>query len=99
MASPQERCQVQTCELCQRNKGYEGKETPKPLTIPSGPWEDITYDFITKLPLSNGFDSILVVIDHFSKMAHFIPCHETSSAEEVVDLFIKNIWKLHGLPK
>ncbi|QRW01200.1 Retrotransposable element Tf2 protein [Ceratobasidium sp. AG-Ba] len=44
-------------------------------------------------------DSILVVIDRFSQQAHFIPCLESTNAEGVADLFIKEVWKLHGLPK
>ncbi|QRW12456.1 Transposon Tf2-1 polyprotein [Ceratobasidium sp. AG-Ba] len=59
---------------------------------------NIAYDFIVKLPESQGMDRILVVIDRFSRQAHFIPCLETN-AEGVADLFIKEVWKLHGLPK
>ncbi|QRV80094.1 Retrotransposable element Tf2 protein [Ceratobasidium sp. AG-Ba] len=44
-------------------------------------------------------DSILVVIDRFSRQVHFIPCLESTNAEGVADLFIKEVWKLHGLPK
>ena len=55
-------------------------------------------DFITKLPLAQGYDSILVVVDRFTKMAHFIPTTEKTSAEGLAQLFRDNIWKLHGLP-
>ncbi|QRW03473.1 Transposon Tf2-1 polyprotein [Ceratobasidium sp. AG-Ba] len=71
----------------------------KPVPIPQKPWEGIAYDFIVKLPESQGMDSILVVIDRFSRQAHFIPCLESTNAEGVADLFIKEVWKLHGLPK
>jgi hypothetical protein len=60
---------------------------------------DISYDLITKLPESNGFDSILTVVDRLTKMAHFIPCKETMNANELADVMIKNVWKLHGTPK
>jgi hypothetical protein len=43
-----------------------------PLSIPQGAWQDITMDFIGKLPKSSGYDTILVVVDHFMKYAHFI---------------------------
>ncbi|QRW11207.1 Retrotransposable element Tf2 protein [Ceratobasidium sp. AG-Ba] len=90
---------VETCEICQRSKGHKRYTPQKPLPIPQKPWEDIAYDFIVKLPESQGMDSILVVIDRFSRQAHFIPCLESTNAEGVADLFIKEVWKLHGLPK
>ncbi|QRV79959.1 Retrotransposable element Tf2 protein [Ceratobasidium sp. AG-Ba] len=90
---------VETCEICQRSKGHKQYAPQKPLPIPQKPWEDIAYDFIVKLPESQGMDSILVVIDRFSRQAHFIPCLESTNAEGVANLFIKEVWKLHGLPK
>ena len=61
-------------------------------------WTHISVDFITKLPLVQGYDSILVVVDRFTKMAHFILTTEKTSAEELAQLFRDSIWKLHGLP-
>ena len=61
-------------------------------------WTHISVDFITKLPLVQGYDSILVVVDRFTKMAHFILTTEKTSAEELAQLFRDNIWKLHRLP-
>ena len=90
---------VESCEVCQRAKGHKQPYTTKPLPIPDKPWEDIAYDMIVKLPISNGFDSILVVIDRFSRQAHFIPCNEKTNAEEMANIFIREVWKLHGLPK
>ncbi|KAB5587482.1 Retrotransposable element Tf2 [Ceratobasidium theobromae] len=90
---------VDSCEICQRSKGQEKRFALQPLPVPEGPWEDISYDFIVKLPKSSGFDSILVVVDRFSKMAHFIPCKEASTAEDVAELFLKHVWCLHGTPK
>ena len=90
---------VATCPHCQQTKGHKTPTPAKPLEVPEGPWTDITYDMIVKLPKSQGYDSILVVVDRFSKMAHFIPCKERMSAEELANLFIKEVWKLHGLPK
>jgi len=55
-------------------------------------------DFITKLPISNNFDSIFVVVDRFSKMTYFVPCNETVNAENLARLFIDNIVRYHGLP-
>ena len=55
-------------------------------------------DFITNLPLAQGYDLILAVVDRFTKMVHFILTTEKTSAEGLVRLFRDNIWKLHGLP-
>jgi len=56
-------------------------------------------DFITKLPLAQGYNAILVVCNCFSKMAHFIATTEKISAEGLAKLFWDHIWKLHGLPE
>jgi transposase InsO family protein len=55
-------------------------------------------DFITDLPSSKAFDSIFVVVDWLTKMAHFIPCNKTVIGEEIAKLFVDNIYKYHGLP-
>ena len=70
-----------------------------PNTIPEKPWSHISADFITKLPLAQGYDAILVICDHFSKMAHFIATTEKMSAEGLARLFRDHVWKLHGLPE
>ncbi|QRV96825.1 Retrotransposable element Tf2 protein [Ceratobasidium sp. AG-Ba] len=90
---------VESCEVCQQSKGYKKFAHLKPLLIPQKPWEDIAYDFIVKLPESQGLDSILVVMDCFSQQAHFIPCLESTNTRGVADLFIQEVWKLHGLPQ
>lgn len=92
---------VDGCDSCLRIKSSTQKPfgTLQPLPIPAGPWTDISYDLITKLPTSNGYDSILTVVDRLTKMAHFIPCKETMKAEDLADLMINNVWKLHGTPK
>jgi len=52
-----------------------------------------------KLPLAQGYDSILVVVDRLTKMIHFIPTTEKTLVKGLARLFRDNMWKLHGLPK
>jgi len=70
-----------------------------PNSILEKPWTHILADFITKLPLAQGYDSILVVVDRLTKMVYFIPTTEKTSTEELAQLFRDNVWKLHGLPE
>jgi len=68
-----------------------------PNAISKKLWSHISADFITKLPLAQGYDVILVVCDRFSKMAHFIATTEKTSVEGLAKLFRDQVWKLHGL--
>src|SRR4029077_8512221 len=68
------------------------------LPIPSHPWSSISADHIIELPLSNGHNLILVVVDRFTKQAHFIPARNQDTSQDVAQQFISNIFRLHGLP-
>jgi hypothetical protein len=71
----------------------------KPLEIPERKWENIAMDFLVGLPCSRGKDAICVVIDRFTKVAHFIPMKQTSSAADLVPFYIKDVVRFHGVPK
>ena len=89
------------CNSCQRNKNHTEQPAGKlmPNLIPEKPQTHISADFITKLPIAQGYDSILVVVDRLTKMVHFIPTIEKTSAEGLARLFRDNVQKLYGLPK
>ena len=92
---------VRTCPECQiskpRNQPVYG--TIMPLQIPEAPWQDISMDLIVNLPRSQTYDSIFVVVDRFSKMAHFIPTRVQATAPDLAQLFFDNIVRLHGFPR
>jgi len=89
---------IEGCDACQQNKNRTEQPAGKlmPNSIPERPWTHISADFITKPPLAQGYDSILVVVDCLTKMVHFIPTTEKTSAEKLARLFRNNVWKLHG---
>ena len=84
---------VSQCDWCAHFK--ESNTAPprklQSLDTPNMPWVDISTDFITDLPLSNGYDSILVVVDHFSNEVEFIPCNKTVTALETAKLYLLKI--------
>ena len=70
-----------------------------PHDIPQMKWECISMDFVTGIPkVTGGFDSIFVVVDKLTKVAHLIPVKTTSIAADIAHLFVKEIVRLHGIP-
>ena len=92
---------IEEYNSCQRNKNHTKQLAGKlmPNSIPKKSWTYILADFITKLPLAQGYNSILVVVDQLTKIVYFIPTTEKTSAEGLARLFRDNVWKLHGLPE
>ncbi|GJP52565.1 hypothetical protein CLOM_g11667 [Closterium sp. NIES-68] len=92
---------ITSCTTCQRMKSSKQKKAGllQPLPVPKQPWQVVSLDFITGLPpTTSGHDAILVVIDKFSKMGHFIPTHTTARTEETAQLFVRYIISQHGIP-
>jgi transposase InsO family protein len=90
---------VQSCVNCQMSKP-EHTPSPgllQPLPVPVSPWSSIGIDFITGLPRSEGKDVIMVVVDCFTKFAHFLPLSHPYTASTVAQCFFEKIYTLHGL--
>jgi transposase InsO family protein len=92
---------IRQCDVCQHAKHSHSPPAGllQPLPIPSGPWREITMDFIDGLPMSEGYNTILVVVDRFTKFAHFLPLRHPYTAQTVARVFIDSIVKLHGMPR
>lgn len=91
---------VNTCDKCQRIK--DSNQPPagllKPIPLPYTPWEQITMDIITGLPETpHGYNAIVTFVDRLTKMALFEPTTDTCTAEEVARIYIKSVFRHHGL--
>ena len=92
---------LRECHICQQNKVEHTHPARllQPLPIPKQKWESISMDFITRLPLVQGKDYIYVVVDRLTKFAHFFAILSKYSRAQVAELFFREVFRLHGLPK
>jgi hypothetical protein len=90
---------VGSCDVCAhaKNRRHRLHGFFQPLSVPTFPWSLISMDFIMDLPRSNSFDSILVVVNHLTKMAHFIPCNKLIISKKTTKLFLDHVFRYHGL--
>jgi hypothetical protein len=90
---------VSRCTTCNKAKSRRNSHG-RYMTLPvlSVPWKNISINFVLELPRTKRRNSIFVVVDSFSKMAHFIPCHKSDNASHVANLFFTEIVHLHGVP-
>ena len=89
--------QCRVCAFAKQVRKNAGFYTPLPL--PTRPWDNVSVDFVLGLPRTvRRYDSIMVVVDRFSKMAHFMPCSKTFDTKQVAQLYFWEIVRLHGLP-
>ena len=73
----------------------KGARTLQLIPPSSVPWEEITANLIVELPHSQGFNVIFIVVDHFTKHAHFIPTTSNLSAEGATKIFCDRVWTQH----
>ena len=93
---------VAKCDVCQRVKAEHQRPAGllQPLKVPEWKWDKVGMDFITGLTRSNkGHDSIWVIVDHLTKVAHFIPVKTTYDGNRLATLYINRIVSLHGVPR
>ena len=93
---------VAKCSTCQQIKADYQKPSGllQPLEVPKWKWESISMDFVDGLPKTRrGNDSIWVVVDRLTKTAHFIPISSNRNASKLAQMFVKEIVRLHGIPK
>ena len=89
------------CLICLQVKASHQKPggEVQSLTIPVKKWDEITMDFITKLPRTScGYDTIWVVVDRLTKSARFIPVKESFSVDKLAEVYIDEVVKFHGVP-
>lgn len=91
---------IKQCEMCQQVKYLTGKKQGvlQPLPIPTKPWQDLTMDFITGLPISSGHTVVMVVVDRFSKQANFVALQPSCTASIVAEKLVHSVIRLHGFP-
>ncbi len=92
---------VKSCDVCAQTKNlrYHPHDLLQPLSMPASIWFSISIDFIINLSPFSSYDSILVVVDHLTKMVHFIMCTKTIINERTTKLFFDHVFQYHGLPE
>lgn len=92
---------VRSCSTCQQAKPEHVKYPGllQPLPIPEYAWQVVSLDFIEGLPTSKNSNCIVVVVDKFSKYAHFVPLSHPFTTMKVSLVYMDNVYKLHGLPQ
>ncbi len=90
-----------SCRKCQESKSANRTlGEPRPFPPPEKKWEVISMDFMFKLPRTkDGYSALLVVVDKLSKRAHLIPLTTNHKSEDIAEVFYKEIYKHHGLPR
>lgn len=91
-----------TCVSCHKNNAFDKKPTGllQPIPTPENHWIEVTLDFIRPLPMTaRRYAYLLVVVDRFNQMIHVLPTTTRASAEDIADLYYRQIFRIHGLPR
>jgi hypothetical protein len=98
--TPQEEHFIHLSALCNHHKPANRKfGLCHPLPLPSQPWDSLSMDFLSGLPMTLcKHDFIWVIVFCFSKMALFIPCTKTTISAQTISLFCHHVWPHFGLP-
>jgi len=70
----------------------------QPIPAAHAPWKRISADFIVKLPISGGYDFVMVVVDKNTKLGYFILTNESIDSQKTASLYLHHVWKHHGTP-
>ena len=92
---------VEKCLTCQRVKAEHQRPAGElqSIEVPEWKWEQISMDFVVGLPkTTNGYDAIWVIVDRLTKSAHFLPIKITYSLEQLAELYVRDVVRLHGVP-
>jgi hypothetical protein len=91
---------VDHCDTCKSIKPvkYTLFGLLRPLQLPEQPWDSISMDFIMGLPPVEGYNALWVIVDQFTKMAHFVACADTMGPSDLADGFLAHMVWAYGLP-
>ena len=91
---------ISSCTSCRHAKAPRHRPYGllKQLPIPTHPWHSISMDFIKQLPSSDGFTTILIIVDCLLKQGIFVPTHDTITSPKLAKLFVVHIFSKHGVP-
>ncbi|QRW21929.1 Retrotransposable element Tf2 protein [Rhizoctonia solani] len=91
---------IDSCKTCQQiQKPKYASIPPQPLELPSRPWQHVLYNMIVDLPKDGSNNSILVIVDSFTKYVILVECSKKLKAPELADLFLRHVWKRYGMPE
>lgn len=92
---------VSACSVCAAHKADNQRSQGLllPLPIPYRPWSHVSLDFVTGLPLSAGFTSVLVIVDRFTKTSRFVPLQRLPTARQTADILVREVVRYHGPPE
>ena len=90
------------CDVCQAGKSrrVDTARVPRPLRLPDTKWHSVSIGWVSGLPpTTRGHDAIMTVVDRLSKRGMFIPCRKDMTADDLIDVFLREVIQLEGCPR